>query len=70
MRLVRICRPCPPPRALVSRPCALLSVCPLQSLAAARFMEQHWDATQHLDVGVHWDAPPIILQVSVALGVH
>eukprot|EP00198_Chlamydomonas_reinhardtii_P001858 XP_001691194.1 predicted protein [Chlamydomonas reinhardtii] len=34
----------------------------LRSLAAARYMEQHWDAARHLDVEVTWDAPPIYLQ--------
>ncbi|EFJ52032.1 hypothetical protein VOLCADRAFT_116238 [Volvox carteri f. nagariensis] len=34
----------------------------VRSLAAARLMEQHWDAAEHLDVEVTWDAPPIYLQ--------
>ncbi|GIM07264.1 hypothetical protein Vretimale_11461, partial [Volvox reticuliferus] len=34
----------------------------LKSLAAARLMEQHWDAAEHLDIEVLWDAPPVYLQ--------
>ncbi|KAG2426272.1 hypothetical protein HXX76_013029 [Chlamydomonas incerta] len=41
----------------------------LRSLAAARFMEEHWDAARHLDVEVTWDVPPIYLQGREAMRV-
>ncbi|KAG2436062.1 hypothetical protein HYH02_011573 [Chlamydomonas schloesseri] len=41
----------------------------LRSLAAARLMEQHWDAARHLDVEVTWDVPPIYLQGREAMRV-
>ncbi|KAG2486422.1 hypothetical protein HYH03_014869 [Edaphochlamys debaryana] len=34
----------------------------LKALAAARYMDDHWDASRVLDVEVTWDVPPILLQ--------
>ncbi|GLC33456.1 hypothetical protein PLESTB_000077400 [Pleodorina starrii] len=41
----------------------------LRSLAAARTMDQHWDAAEHLDVEITWDVPPIWLQGREAMRV-